>query len=175
MRRVFNIFARALLFGVLLSAAFAKSRNRERYEDFVGSLRQMEIIPAGVRWIAGAVVSAEWLVAVLLVVPALSDVALLLAAALMVAFGIALLRMMPMPKPVSCACFGESRTAVRFVHVLRNAALATVAVSGSLLHGPAGALPSRAAAAVIGLICAALIANFDSIVELFSPPRVHGR
>jgi hypothetical protein len=95
---------------------------------------------------------------------------------LLVAFAVAIGRVVRAGRPVRCRCFGTQSAVLRPAHVWRNAALAGVAAAGGALaaagdHGAwedAGGVLVTALAAVALLV---VLATFDDVVELIEVRR----
>lgn len=133
------------------------------------------------RLLATAVVAAEVLTAVLLLVglwlrPA-GLTGFVAAAVLLVAFTAVLAAMIRRGAAEPCRCFGQasSRPPGRG-DLVRNAVLLTVAVAGAVLVAAAAELRSLASAGVVagalgGVAVAVMLINLDELTWLFSPSQ----
>jgi len=164
--------ARCLLFVVFLVSAVSKLRGRERFTDFVGSVRAFGILPAGaVRPVAALVVSAEAAIAVLVAIPVTVVVGFSLAVGLLLVLTGALTVVVRRRQQVTCRCFGTGSAPVSRRHLVRNGLLIVIALVGAAgaLSAPASAVhPAGTTLAIIGGATAALlVVHFDDIVDLF--------
>jgi hypothetical protein len=122
--------------------------------------------------LAVAVVCAELAATVLLAVPATAPVGLVLGLALLTAFTVAVAAALRRGETASCNCFGRSTTPLQPRHLVRNALLMTVAVSGLVadLAGQAGAeVTGMTLAGAAAVVLAVLVLNFDALADLFTP------
>ena len=164
-----------VLIGLVFVVAFAgKASGRAAFEAFVRSLRHLEVAPAAaVRWLAPAVVAAEAGVAVLVLVPlpGTGFAGFLLAAVLLSAFTVAVIRSLRQGNRAPCRCFGASTAPLSGRHVWRNAALILTSVLGAAATlAPGGIAPAPAlVAAAGGLVGGAVAVAFDDIVGVLRP------
>lgn len=173
----------AFVFG--LSAA--SKAGRRTFQDFAASAGPLEVLPKALRVPAAkAVVVAEGVITVALVVGAgaaltktLEPVAVLgfaLAVLLLLAFTGAIVLTLRQGIRKACKCFGASSTPLGRAHVVRNVLLLALAVAGlaaatsvNTTVEPAGA----AMAVVAGLVAGLLITRFDDLIDLFRPLEVN--
>ncbi|MFJ1805758.1 MULTISPECIES: MauE/DoxX family redox-associated membrane protein [unclassified Streptomyces] len=169
----FEIAARSLIGTVFLISSVSKARSRESYQDFAHSLAQMRVVPLALEGSATRlVVIAEFAVWALLAVPTAQAgwMGQLLAAGLLAAFTVGILRTVRRRSPVTCPCFGVSSTPLGGRHIVRNALLTGVALSSLLVpaSGPASA-GKALVAALVGLVMGLVTAVLDEIFALFQP------
>ncbi|MFI1420064.1 MauE/DoxX family redox-associated membrane protein [Streptomyces sp. NPDC020731] len=168
---------RCLLCVVFLAAVVGKVAGAGAFSSFCRSLHGMRLLPAElVRPVAAAVVTAEALVCLTLVLPVrhAAAVGLMAAAVLLSVFtgGIALV--LGRGTDARCRCFGSADAVVGARHLLRNAGLTVLAVTASVTSALApfptgGVRPAGAVVAVAaGVVGAALIVMLDDIVSLFA-------
>ncbi len=159
----------------LFGAAFAvslwsKVHNRRAYADFAAAVPQLAPW-APARWAGSGVVLAEAAIVVLVAVPATAPMGLALAAALLVTFTVAIAGTIRRRRAVTCQCFGTSTTPVGPAHLIRNGVLLVCAIAGlltGLAADPGPVVPEiLAAAALTGLVAAAVVVLTDQIAELF--------
>ena len=154
------VTAQFLLAAVFAVSAVAKVRDGSAFRRFVTALA----LP--VRLSTVGVVTAELVVAGLLIVPATAPagfaVALVLLAVFSAALGIGLRRDIPL----SCGCFGSSSTPAGRAELVRNGVLAVVAVAGLAGSAVAAPLPFDSgfvATGALGLAAAIVIVRFDDL------------
>ena len=171
-------FARALLAVVFATAAIGKASKLEKLGVFADSLRNIgpQLFATRLRRLVGAtiVVAAEATVCILLVLPSLAG--LVLALALLVAFGAAIASVLRRGATAPCHCFGAEGSPLSSSHLLRNGLLAVVAAAGiavRLSTGPVSALPDYdgALAVALGLLLGIGITRWDDLVFVATPPR----
>lgn len=164
-----NLGLRCAFVAVFLVSAASKVRGRSAFAEFAASARAIGGLPAGrAAPVAVAVVAVEAAVAVLTALPATATAGLGLAAAVLVGFSAAIVRALRREQTVRCRCFGPSATPLGRVHVVRNLALAALAVTGLYTGPPAGLAPAGVVLALCaGALVAAVAVRFDEIVELF--------
>jgi len=159
---------------VFVVSVWTKLKGAAAFGEFVGSLRQMDVLPAAlVRPSARAVVAAELAIPVLLVVPFTAGTVggFALAAGLLAAFGVAILISLSRGQRAPCRCFGRSTTPLGPRHVVRNGLLIILCVLGLAASLAGGSAPPAAlgVAAVAGLVLGVLFTVLDDLVELFRP------
>lgn len=166
------------LWVVFLVSAAGKLRGRSAHSRFVRATGQL--LPPGTPGapvIAAVVVAAE--AAELILLPVLPVVGLLLAAALLLTFGAAVLAAVARGATAPCRCFGASVRPLGRAHAGRNGALglsALVAAVGAATAPVAGGTglvadlhPGGVGVAVFGaLVLAVLTIAFDDVADLFS-------
>ncbi|MCX4385339.1 hypothetical protein OG777_00155 [Micromonospora peucetia] len=170
--RAVELAARILLGLVFLAAVLGKLRTRAGFAGFVGSVGQFGV-PA--RWtapVARIAVATEAAVVVLLAVPSTVPVGLLIAAGLLGVLTAAIVGALRRGARPACRCFGAADAPIGPRHVVRNLALAVVALLGLLAGATAGASPSPATtllAAGLAVPLAAVVVRLDDLVALFAP------
>lgn len=167
---------RCLIGAVFLTSSVGKTAGRGAFDRFVSSLEGMRIVPSrSARSVARWVVAAEAAVCATLVtpLPAAAIAGFVLAAALLAAFtaGIALTLRRGVRTP--CRCFGTSASTLGPRHLVRNLALAALAVTGAFVVTADGATTPGGAvlAALTGLLLGGLVAVLDDILDLFRTSR----
>ncbi|MET9295512.1 MauE/DoxX family redox-associated membrane protein [Streptomyces sp. NPDC003077] len=191
-----------LLGTVFLISAVSKMAGRQAFAAFADSVRAMANMPArarSARPVSVAVVTAECAVCALFAVSGLlslygrvsssqssataarlaTSAGAALAATLLVAFAIAIVRTVRRGARTPCRCFGASAAPLGPRHVVRNAVLAGLAVYGAVLPVSGAPLPyvplaHTAVAAMAGLLLGGLAALLDELVALFRPLRSSG-
>lgn len=163
---------------VFLVAVGRKLSSATALSSFVGSVRELRIVPRPLAGpVAAVVVGAETAVpaALAAVWLGLDPVAGLgLAVLLLSGFTTAIVLAMRQGSSAPCACFGASALPLGRRHVVRNLLLAAVALAGILCGRSAGAAPSldvglATIAAAGGAIGAIPFIVFDELVDLFRP------
>lgn len=159
---------------VFLAASVSKWWGRDTFRQFATSLRDMRVLPAGlVPPIAVFVVVAESAVWMLLAMPvAITAVTgLVLATGLLAAFAGGIGSVLRRGVRASCRCFGPSATPFAVHHVVRNVALACLAVLGLLAWIRPGEASAGGAVVAIasGLLLGGVITVLDDLVDLFQP------
>ncbi|MET7302452.1 MauE/DoxX family redox-associated membrane protein [Embleya sp. NPDC005575] len=157
----------------LVFAVSAVSKFRD-FGGFVGSVPHLVPMPTGwARPTAVLVVAAETSVPVLVAVPPPGALGFGVAAALLIAFTVAIATALRRDRRSSCRCFGASDVPLGTRHLVRNGVLLAVALAGAATTGPGGfadppPLAGALIAGVAGLIGALLIITLDDIVDLFA-------
>jgi hypothetical protein len=174
---------RGALVTVFALAAAGKVRSRSSWEAFVGSLDKLGLptaVPA--RPFGALVVALEAAVPALLVIWPLGGFALALA--LLTMFSGALALTLARGQQATCRCFGASDQPIGLAHLVRNALLIALAVTGGVgayLPTPEGGDLGGAIAAVLGgSLAGFLITRWDDLLFLFGasgpkPSRLTGR
>lgn len=165
---------RVLLLLVFVASVLGKVRGRAAWSGFVGSLRDLRLVPrSAVRAAAVAVVAGEVGVVVLMAIPATVSLALVLAGVLLAVFTASIVVTLRRGVRAPCRCFGSAALPLGRRHVVRNGVLLTVVVLGaaslSLARVPAHTA-GLAVAAAAGLVGGVLLVVFDELVELFVGP-----
>ncbi|SES95722.1 MauE/DoxX family redox-associated membrane protein [Nonomuraea wenchangensis] len=170
--------ARCALGLVFLVAVIGKVRGRAAYEAFRRSVPELVPLPRGAASavLPALVVAAECAVVVLLTVERTAAAGLALAAAVLLAFTAGIGRALRAGVRASCRCFGMTPSPLGRLHLVRNLALAALAVAGAaavLAGAPGQPHPAGVALAVAGGALLALPAVFaDDLAALFAPaPR----
>ncbi|MER7914056.1 MULTISPECIES: MauE/DoxX family redox-associated membrane protein [unclassified Streptomyces] len=167
--------ARCALAVTLAASAIGKLRAPG---DFRRAVRDMDVVPDRLAGpVAGLVLAAETALILLVWLPGrLGAAAFAAAALLLAAFTAVLVVLIRRGSDASCACFGQSRTPVGAAHVVRNAALLTIAGLGAVAAaGGSGTalppeLPAALAAALAAVVTSALLISTDTLVGLFARP-----
>jgi hypothetical protein len=163
------LFCQCFVGVVFLVAAVGKVRG---YQAFRDSLPAMRVPPA----LAGPVIAAELAVPVLLAFGNLPGLAFgsvagfVLATLLLVGFTLAV----RWAKPATCNCFGTVAPLGRR-HLVRNAVLATAALTGVVLAGAPVTLPAVILGGPLGVLSAAVLVRLDDFAVLFRPAARSGR
>ncbi|MEE6261319.1 MauE/DoxX family redox-associated membrane protein [Plantactinospora sonchi] len=167
-----EIAIRCLLGVVFLASSLTKVAGRDAFDAFVGSVRELRLLPPGLgRPVARLVVVAEFGVWVLLALPTFWTylVGLVVAEALLVAFAVGVGVSVRRGVRAPCRCFGASATPLGRRQVIRNVVLAVVPAVGVVAGLGAG--PTRAggvvAALLGGLLSGGLVVVLDDILDLF--------
>ncbi|MEZ7126786.1 MauE/DoxX family redox-associated membrane protein [Nonomuraea sp. AD125B] len=166
--------ARCALGLVFLVAVIGKVRGRAAYEAFRRSVPELVPLRRGAAVLPAVVVAAECAVVVLLAVERTATAGLALAAAVLLAFSAGIGRALRAGVRASCRCFGMTPSPLGRLHLVRNLALAALAVAGAaavLAGGPEQPHPAGVTLAVAGGALLALPAVFaDDLAALFAPP-----
>ncbi|UBU18339.1 MauE/DoxX family redox-associated membrane protein [Nonomuraea gerenzanensis] len=164
--------ARCTLGIVFLAAVAGKVRGREAFAAFRRSMPALVPlwrgrVPAA---LPVAVVAVESATVVLLTAESTAPAGLVLAGAVLLAFSLGIRHALRSGSRVSCNCFSTSSAPLGRRHLVRNAGLIAVAVTGLAASGagthahPAGAVLALAAGGLI-----ALLAVFtDDLTDLFA-------
>lgn len=172
--RYVEIAARLLIGVVFLVAFVGKVNSPVAYRAFVRSLREMNVLHAGLQpWAARGSLVVESLIIVLLAVPmrATGVAGFALSAGLLSVFAGAIGLSLRRGNRVPCRCFGASTTPLGTGHIVRNVVL----VAGSLLGIVAALRPGTATgagtvvAAFAGLAAGLVVTMYDDIAALWSP------
>lgn len=167
----------ALVFGM----SAASKTGRSAFGEFASSAGPLEVLPRALRRPAAtATLAAEVVLTVLLLISvvaafttALAPVAVIAyagAAALLLAFTVAIVLTLRRGSRKPCRCFGAKATPLGPAHVVRNVLLLAVALAGLVaLTGNSEVAPAGAAlAGVAGLVAGLLVTRFDDLTDLFS-------
>ncbi len=125
------------------------------FRGFRAAVEEFRLLPARlVGPFAGLVVLAELAAAIFLLSGTAVELGLVVAVALLIAFTIALVRVLRRGQSVACRCFGQlSAGPVTWTTVARNGVLAAVGGVGLVAHaGAAGVTPSTAEQVGAGLV-----------------------
>lgn len=165
-----------LLGGIFLVSAVSKVWRRRAYRQFVsGTAALLGAAPGTARRLAPATVAAEAGVVLTLAVPATTALGFGLAAGLLAALTYVLVRALRRGTAAGCNCFGAATQPVGPEHVVRNAVLIGVALTG-LAAAAAGGGPVELAGVAVTAVAAfagvALVVRLDDLVTLFrAQPR----
>ncbi|MFI9203056.1 MauE/DoxX family redox-associated membrane protein [Streptomyces sp. NPDC053048] len=168
---------RCLIGAVFLASSVGKTAGRGTFDRFVSSVEGMRIVPSrSARSVARWVVTAEAAVCAALVtpLPAVAIAGFALAAALLAAFTAGIALTMRRGVRTACRCFGTSASTLGPRHVVRNLALAAMAVTGAFAVAAGGTTAPGGAvlAALTGLLLGGLVAVLDDILDLFRTSRI---
>jgi hypothetical protein len=166
-----GLAARVLVAAVLLHAALGKARSRRARADLADTLRAVPAV--GVRAAAAAhvLIAAEASIAAAALVPTTARVGSALAAALLAGFAGGTGWLLHRRVGAACNCFGGTGAALRRDHVVRNAALAAVAVLAAVAEPAPGPDPAGAVtAAAAGYVLALLVTRWDDLAGLVAGP-----
>ncbi|GAA0241065.1 MauE/DoxX family redox-associated membrane protein [Cryptosporangium japonicum] len=175
--RYLVLVAAATLWVVFAVSAVSKLRGRAAYAAFVASTGRL--LPPRFRAARPAallVVVAELVVVATL--PVVPVAGLVLGAALLGAFGVAILGAVRRGVTAPCRCFGASARPLGVAAAVRNGLLAVLATGGAAAAAavPApldGAHPAGVAIAAFGaLVLAVLTISFDDVADLLTPGSV---
>jgi hypothetical protein len=166
---------RGLLAGIFLVSLFGKLRGRAAYGEFVTATGTLLLVShRAERVLATLALTAECLVALMLVVPVPVAVSFAAAIALLCSFTGALVRALRRGEDTSCHCFGASTTPIGAHHVARNLVLIAIAAAGLtvelLTHPSRYQLAGIAITVLTVLPCLLLVTRLDDLVELFRTP-----
>ena len=157
---------------VFACSALGKLRGRTAYAGFVDSVRALVpvLAPRAAPVLAGAVVAAEAAVALGVLSGATCRTALILAAVLLAAFGLALALAIRRRVRVPCRCFGATSEPPGAPQLIRNAGLLTVALVGAVVAAGDAAPAGAVTAGFAGLVVAILAVGADDLAVLFPAP-----
>ncbi|WP_440102577.1 MauE/DoxX family redox-associated membrane protein [Streptosporangium sp. H16] len=171
------VCCRLLVGVVFVVSAAGKVRTRGAYASFraaAGELApRLPLVPRAL--VPPAVVVGELAAAVLLAVPSTVGAGFVIAVVLLAAFTVAIATAVRLRRHVVCNCFGPSSTPVGPGRLVHNGALLVASLAGVVLcFGTASASVALepagvAAAAVIGLVGAALVLLAEDMTELLRP------
>lgn len=165
---------RGLLAAVFLVAVVGKVRSRAAFSAFAASLADVSLLPVRLRRAAAVGVTAAEAVAAILLLTPLTEAAVAgfaLAFALLAVFAAAVALALRRGEAIRCLCFGSDAGAMDRSHVVRNAVLAAVALTGliSSLTSTAAAAPAGLiGAAGAGVVLGALATRWDDLRYLLS-------
>jgi hypothetical protein len=160
------VLARFLLGVTFGAAAVAKVRDSGALRGF---LRASHVPDRAIGPLVAATVAAEAATAGLLL--AYPRIGFPLALLMLAAFSALLGRALRRPVRVPCGCFGRSATPVGAEHLIRNAVLAAVAVTGlvgTLAAAPAPLSGGTVAWAAVGVALALAVVGLDDLKALLS-------
>lgn len=172
-----EVLARLALCAVFCVSAASKLATAPARSAFAEAVTVFGAVPA--RWsraVAALVVLSELAVAAGLCVNQLSRPALYGAAALLLAFAVALWAGLRRGVMMPCACFGASNAPARLPEIWRNLLLAALALIGAVRDSaPTALLAGPAAAVVFRLLIAAFVtvlaAGFADFTDILNPRR----
>jgi hypothetical protein len=169
-----GLTCRSLLVAVFVVAAGSKL-GRRGFPEFVVSAGRL--LPT--RWsgrrrpVAATVLAGEVAAAGLLVWPATVPAGFGLALGLSAAFAAGIAAAVRRGERAPCRCFGGSAAPLGRTQLVRNVALAVVALAGLVLVWCWPTVPVHPAGAglavLVGLVLAALVVRLDDLVALIAP------
>jgi Methylamine utilisation protein MauE len=161
--------SRCLIGAVFAVSALSKPRSEAAFRAFREWLAALPVLPGpGRNAAAVALVGAESLVVLLVILPWTAVAGLLLAAVLLAGFAAASFGLARSRARVSCRCFGPSSAPLGLRHVLRDVLLAAAA-AGAAAAGPGHARPAGIALAVgIAIVALTLVLFLDDLSSLFT-------
>ncbi len=162
---------------VFAVAAVSKTRPRGRADFRAAVAALAPAADGGARVLAVAVITAEWAVAVLVVLPgqapATAAAGLVAAAVLLAAFTAAIYLALRRGTTTPCRCFAASARPISRVQILRGTLLLSACAVGLAAQAQAVG-PARPAglwvAAVTGVLLGAAAVAFDDLADLFTTP-----
>jgi hypothetical protein len=153
------------------------------FAEFAGTARLLLLALAGprhrpsyaaTRRIAILVTVAESVVPVIVLIPVLNAAGHALAGVLLTGFGVAIAVAMHRGVRTACRCFGSSATPLGIRHIVRNAALLLVAITG-VVNESTGDAAGRVVAAAAAALLAVVVVRLDDLIDLFTlQPRQGG-
>ncbi|GAA2999984.1 MauE/DoxX family redox-associated membrane protein [Streptosporangium longisporum] len=171
------VCCRLLVGVVFVVSAVGKIRTRGGYASFRAAAGELApwLPPVPRALVPPAVVAGELAAAVLLAVPSTAGAGFVIAVVLLAAFTVAIATAVRLRRHVICNCFGPSSTPVGPGRLVHNGVLLVASLTGVVLSfgtasvsvalEPAGVT----AAAVTGVMGAALVLLADDMTELFRP------
>jgi hypothetical protein len=161
---------------VFTVSVVTKVRGRAAWRSFSSWLTGLPLRVLRLTWAPAALTGAEAAVVVLVAIPATAPAGLVGAAVLSLGLTLGLAAAVHRGARQPCHCFGLSSEPLSGRHVIRNALLLTLAVTGSvsaIITGPAAAGPVEGGLAAIGGLAAALLIIFSGdVAALLRPPQV---
>lgn len=163
---------RVLLAVVFFAAAVSKMRGRNRTE-FRASLGAFGVNPRRRSAVVAAVIMCELATAVLLAADVTALAGLVVGAALLIVFTMAIKSVLRRGTSASCRCFGASTQPLGRRHLVRNAILLSIAAVGITGTSPATALgvagwnpAALMVAGFVAVVLAALVISYDDLVAV---------
>lgn len=162
-----------LLAGVFVLALASKVRGRADFAAFAASIRALGLFSgAGSAVAAYALVGAEAVVVLLLLLPSTVIAGLAAAGATLAAMTAGILAALRGGKRGTCRCFGASEAPLGRVHVVRNLLLITGAATGLAAAFAGAESPAHPAglalAAVVAAVGILIVVRLDDLVALFT-------
>jgi hypothetical protein len=171
-----SLACRVLIGTVFTVSVVTKVRGRAAWRSFSSWLAGLPLRALRPTWAPAALTGAEAAVVVLVAIPATAPAGLVGAAVLSLGLTLGLAAAVHRGARQPCHCFGLSSEPLSGRHVIRNALLLTLAVTGSvsaIITGPAAAGPVEGGLAAIGGLAAALLIIFSGdVAALLRPPQV---
>jgi uncharacterized membrane protein YphA (DoxX/SURF4 family) len=154
-----------------LVSVSAKLRSRSAFRAFVSWLAALPVplVRSQPRATAIATAAAEAVIVVLVALPRTVRPGLALASVVLAAFAASTWVFVARGADAPCHCFGVSASPLGRRHVVRDALLGAVAVTGAAAAGLGGARPAGAVLSLgAGLVAAVFIVFFDDLAALFT-------
>jgi hypothetical protein len=171
-----SLACRVLIGTVFTVSVVTKVRGRAAWRSFSSWLAGLPLRALRPTWAPAALTGAEAAVVVLVAIPATAPSGLAAAAVLSLGLTLGLAAAVHRGARQPCHCFGLSAEPLSGQHVIRNALLLTLAVTGSvsaIITGPAAAGPVEGGLATIGGLAAALLIIFSGdVAALLRSPSV---
>jgi hypothetical protein len=170
-----SLACRVLIGTVFIVSVVTKVRGRAAWRSFSSWLMGLPLRALRLTWAPAALTGAEAAVVVLVAIPATAPSGLAAAAVLSLGLTLGLAAAVHRGARQPCHCFGLSSEPLGGRHVLRNALLLMLAVTGSVSAIAAGhaAAPVEGGLAAIGGLAAALLIIFSGdVAALLRPPSV---
>ena len=173
------MFCRSLIGLVFLASSMSKLRGPDAFRTFVGSVRDMRVVPARLTVTVAVLVAAVEAATPLLLVPmphalarTVGTVGFGLAATALAGFTGGIVALLRKGRAAGCRCFGGSAAPFGRRHVVRNAALFMAAAFGAYAAArgiPIGPPQVTLMAAPVAAVCAILVVRLDDLVSLSKP------
>jgi hypothetical protein len=164
------IACRVLVATVFAVSAASKLNGRASFDAFARATERLAG-RAGTRVVALVVVALECTVPMLVAYDATAFAGLLVAALLLSAFSVAIVRALHRGAQAPCRCFGRSERPLGRRHLARNGLLIGVALAGVTAESVRDA-PLHGGGVVVavagGLLTALIVVLLDDVVELFT-------
>ncbi len=166
-----------LLTVVLAVAAVGKCRSREDFAAFARSVPAFGVSRSWARPVAYGTATVEASVVVLLICSPLAGTArigLWLAAGLLAALTVGVVRSIRRGDEARCRCFGRAEVRLSARHGWRNSTLLLLAIMAAVIDPDLTTLPAEqwAVAVAAGALLAAGYLRFDDLSALFVPPKM---
>ena len=171
-----SLACRVLIGAVFTVSVVTKVRGRSAWRSFSSWLTGLPLPALQLRWAPAMLTAAEAAVVVLVAIPATATAGLVAAAVLSLGLTLGLAAAVNRGARQPCHCFGLSSEPLSGQHVIRNALLLTLAVTGSaaaIAVGPGAPSAGQAESwltAIGGLAAALLIIFSGDVTALLKPP-----
>ncbi|MCY7344001.1 MAG: hypothetical protein LH603_19735 [Pseudonocardia sp.] len=167
------LVSRVVVGGMFLVALVSKVRD---LPSFRSALRGFRVVPRRLeRPVTFAVLGAEAATVLLMVDQTSAPIGLAVAAVLLVAFAVGMVRVLARGERVPCGCFGRSAAPISRAHVWRNGLLAATGVAGLVagLTSGAGPLdgPTQLVLSLFAVAVVAVLLLSDQLLAVPEPPR----
>jgi hypothetical protein len=162
------IFSRTVVGITLAVSICAKLRTKSAYIRFEDWVHRLAVVPSwATTTTAILVIAAEVTAAGLIAAPWTAEVGLFLSAFLLAGFSLVVLLLARRGIREPCLCFGSGNQPMTFLHAVRDAVLASIALVGALLAG--GRTPSLGAittAVATAIVVATLLISSETLVSI---------